>query len=50
MATDLGGRVYTKYSVRQKQQYEMVQKLRKIYNSYSDILAKDTEVRNVQKH
>lgn len=47
LATDLGGRVYTKYSVRQKQQYEMVQKLRKIYNSYSDILAKDTEVYSV---
>uniref|UniRef100_A0A8C6T0L7 DNA-directed RNA polymerase n=1 Tax=Neogobius melanostomus TaxID=47308 RepID=A0A8C6T0L7_9GOBI len=45
LAQDLGDRVYTKYSVRLKQQNHMVQKISSIYSSYIDILAKDTEVR-----
>ncbi|KAK7889631.1 hypothetical protein WMY93_025191 [Mugilogobius chulae] len=47
MARDLGSRVYTKYSVRQKQQNHMVQKMSNIYNSYTDILAKDTQASSV---
>lgn len=43
LARDLGTRVYTKYSVRQKQQNQMVQKLSNIYSSYTNTLAKDTE-------
>uniref|UniRef100_A0A8C2W8E9 DNA-directed RNA polymerase n=1 Tax=Cyclopterus lumpus TaxID=8103 RepID=A0A8C2W8E9_CYCLU len=44
LARELGNRVYTKYSVRQKHQSQMVEKLRNIYNSYTDLLAKDTKV------
>ena len=44
LAGDLGSRVYTKYSVLQKQQNQMVEKLGKIYCSYTDLLAKDTKV------
>lgn len=47
MARDLGSRVYTKYSVRQKRQNHMVQKITSIYSSYMDILAKETEVPTV---
>ncbi|XP_034387343.1 DNA-directed RNA polymerase, mitochondrial isoform X2 [Cyclopterus lumpus] len=43
LARELGNRVYTKYSVRQKHQSQMVEKLRNIYNSYTDLLAKDTK-------
>ncbi|XP_031724133.1 DNA-directed RNA polymerase, mitochondrial isoform X3 [Anarrhichthys ocellatus] len=43
LARDLGNRVYTKYSVRQKHQNQMVEKLRNIYNAYTDLLAKDTK-------
>lgn len=46
-ARDLGSRVYTKYSVRQKEQNQMVQKICNIYTSYTDILAKDTEAASV---
>uniref|UniRef100_A0AAV2L0R0 DNA-directed RNA polymerase n=1 Tax=Knipowitschia caucasica TaxID=637954 RepID=A0AAV2L0R0_KNICA len=44
MARDLGSRIYTKYSVRQKQQNHMMDKMSSIYSSYADILAQDTEV------
>uniref|UniRef100_A0A8C9Z114 DNA-directed RNA polymerase n=1 Tax=Sander lucioperca TaxID=283035 RepID=A0A8C9Z114_SANLU len=44
LASDLGNRVYTKYSVRQKHQNQMVEKLGNIYNGYTDLLAKDTKV------
>ncbi|XP_072294231.1 DNA-directed RNA polymerase, mitochondrial [Eucyclogobius newberryi] len=47
LARDLGSRVYTKYSVRQKQQNHMVQKMSNIYSFYTDILAKDTETYSV---
>ncbi|XP_019936903.2 DNA-directed RNA polymerase, mitochondrial [Paralichthys olivaceus] len=47
LASDLGNRVYTKYSVRQKHQNQMVEKLGKIYCSYTDLLAKDTKECNV---
>ncbi|XP_068581990.1 LOW QUALITY PROTEIN: DNA-directed RNA polymerase, mitochondrial [Cebidichthys violaceus] len=43
LARDLGNRVHTKYSVRQKHQNQMVEKLRNIYNAYTDLLAKDTK-------
>uniref|UniRef100_A0A8C9YZI6 DNA-directed RNA polymerase n=1 Tax=Sander lucioperca TaxID=283035 RepID=A0A8C9YZI6_SANLU len=43
LASDLGNRVYTKYSVRQKHQNQMVEKLGNIYNGYTDLLAKDTK-------
>uniref|UniRef100_A0A3B4ANA1 DNA-directed RNA polymerase n=1 Tax=Periophthalmus magnuspinnatus TaxID=409849 RepID=A0A3B4ANA1_9GOBI len=47
LARDLGSRVYTKYSVRQKQQNHMVQKMTNIYSSYINILAKDTKAYSV---
>ncbi|XP_070687928.1 DNA-directed RNA polymerase, mitochondrial [Pempheris klunzingeri] len=43
IARDLGNRVYTMYSVRQKQQNQMVEKLCNIYSAYTDLLAKDTK-------
>ncbi|XP_070764793.1 DNA-directed RNA polymerase, mitochondrial [Enoplosus armatus] len=43
LATDLGSRVYTKYSVQQKHQNQMVEKLGNIYSTYTDLLAKDTK-------
>uniref|UniRef100_A0A3Q3K9W5 DNA-directed RNA polymerase n=1 Tax=Monopterus albus TaxID=43700 RepID=A0A3Q3K9W5_MONAL len=47
LARDLGNRVYTKYSVRQKYHNQMVEKLCNIYNAYTGILAKETKVCNV---
>ncbi|XP_044056573.1 DNA-directed RNA polymerase, mitochondrial [Siniperca chuatsi] len=47
LARDLGNRVYTKYSVRQKHQNQMVEKLGNIYNTYTELLAKDTKVYDV---
>lgn len=44
LARDLGSRVYTKYSVRQKHQNQMLDKLSAIYNKYTRVLAKDTKV------
>lgn len=44
LAKDLGSRVFTKYSVRQKHQNQMVEKLGTIYSAYTDLLAKDTKV------
>lgn len=46
LARDLGSRVYTKYSVRQKHQNQMLEKLSTIYNRYTEVLAKDTKVTN----
>ncbi|XP_041647911.1 DNA-directed RNA polymerase, mitochondrial isoform X2 [Cheilinus undulatus] len=42
-ASDLGNRVFTKYSVRQKNKNQMVEKLGNIYNCYVDLLARDHE-------
>lgn len=47
LARDLGNRVYTKYSVRHKQQNQMLEKMGNIYNVYTDLLAKDTKVYDV---
>lgn len=44
LAQDLGNRVYTKYAVRQKHQNKMLEKLSNIYNTYTELLAKDTQV------
>lgn len=44
LARDLGSRVHTKYSVRQKHQNQMLEKLSTIYNQYTGVLAKDTKV------
>uniref|UniRef100_A0A8C4ZDP4 DNA-directed RNA polymerase n=1 Tax=Gadus morhua TaxID=8049 RepID=A0A8C4ZDP4_GADMO len=43
LARDLGNRVYTKCSIRQKGQDLMVEKLGSVYSGYTDLLAKDTE-------
>lgn len=45
LARDLGNRVYTKYSVQQKLQNQIVEKLGNIYSAYVDLLAKDTKVK-----
>ncbi|KAM3876120.1 DNA-directed RNA polymerase, mitochondrial [Diretmus argenteus] len=47
LARDLGHRVYTKYSVRQKGKSQMVEKMGNIYSAYTDLLARDNEVRDV---
>ncbi|CAG5864809.1 unnamed protein product [Menidia menidia] len=47
LARDLGNRVYTKYCVQQKHQNHTVDKLERIYNAFTDLLAKDTQVYNV---
>lgn len=47
LARDLGTRVYTKYSIRQKQQNQILEKLSTIYNAYTGVLAKDTKVNEV---
>uniref|UniRef100_A0A3Q3N908 DNA-directed RNA polymerase n=1 Tax=Mastacembelus armatus TaxID=205130 RepID=A0A3Q3N908_9TELE len=44
LARDLGNRVYTKYSVRQKYRNQMVEKLTNIYNTYTELLANDTKL------
>lgn len=44
LARDLGNRVYTKYAIRLKHQSKMLEKLGSIYNTYTRLLAKDTEV------
>ncbi|KAF3834971.1 hypothetical protein F7725_027529, partial [Dissostichus mawsoni] len=41
LAKYLGGRVNTKYSVRQKQHNQTVEKLNNIYDTYTDLVAKD---------
>lgn len=46
LARDLGNRIYTKYCVRQKHQNQTVEKLKSIYDAYTDLLAKDTMVYN----
>ncbi|KAF7655790.1 hypothetical protein LDENG_00050760 [Lucifuga dentata] len=47
LARDLGNKVYTKYSVRQKHNNQIVEKLKNIYSAYTDLLAKDTKVYDV---
>ncbi|KAM7410187.1 hypothetical protein PAMA_001571 [Pampus argenteus] len=47
LARDLGNRVYTKYTVRQKHQNQTVEKMGNIYNAYTGLLAKDTQVYDV---
>lgn len=44
LAKYLGGRVNTKYSVRQKQHNQTVEKLNNIYDTYTDLVAKDGKV------
>lgn len=44
LGRDLGNRVYTKYCVQQKCRNQTVEKLGSIYNTYTELLAKDTEV------
>ncbi|XP_061593708.1 DNA-directed RNA polymerase, mitochondrial isoform X2 [Cololabis saira] len=44
LARDLGNRVFTKYSVRQKYQNETVKKIESVYNAYTDLLAKNNKV------
>ncbi|XP_014882890.1 DNA-directed RNA polymerase, mitochondrial-like, partial [Poecilia latipinna] len=46
LAHDLGNRIYTKYCVRQKHQNCIVEKLQSIYGAYTELLAKDTKVKN----
>ncbi|XP_043078990.1 DNA-directed RNA polymerase, mitochondrial [Puntigrus tetrazona] len=43
MAEEMGNRVYNLYSIRQKSHSQMVEKLESIYNSYSELLANDSE-------
>ncbi|KAM7012929.1 DNA-directed RNA polymerase, mitochondrial [Tautogolabrus adspersus] len=43
LARDLGNRVHTKYSVRQKNKNQIVEKLGNIYNAYTELLANDSE-------
>ncbi|XP_023265435.1 DNA-directed RNA polymerase, mitochondrial [Seriola lalandi dorsalis] len=43
LAGDLGNRVYTKYSVGQKHQNQTLEKLGNIYNTFTELLAKDTK-------
>uniref|UniRef100_A0A8C6PWT2 DNA-directed RNA polymerase n=1 Tax=Nothobranchius furzeri TaxID=105023 RepID=A0A8C6PWT2_NOTFU len=45
LARDLGNRVYAKYCVQQKYRNETVEKLGTIYDAYTGLLAKDTEVK-----
>ncbi|KAG7513818.1 DNA-directed RNA polymerase, mitochondrial [Solea senegalensis] len=47
LAADLGNRVFTKYAVRQKHQNHIVEKLANIYNTYTELLAKDTKEFNI---
>ncbi|XP_045905416.1 DNA-directed RNA polymerase, mitochondrial isoform X3 [Micropterus dolomieu] len=47
LARDLGNRVHTKYSVRQKYRNQTVEKLGNIYTAYTELLAKDTKVHNL---
>lgn len=44
LAREVGGRVYSKYSVLQKYRNQEVEKLGNIYNAYTELLAKDTKV------
>ncbi|XP_073700227.1 DNA-directed RNA polymerase, mitochondrial [Garra rufa] len=43
MAEEMGSRVYNLYAIRQKCHSQMIEKLGSIYNSYSELLANDTE-------
>uniref|UniRef100_A0A671LYK3 DNA-directed RNA polymerase n=1 Tax=Sinocyclocheilus anshuiensis TaxID=1608454 RepID=A0A671LYK3_9TELE len=43
MAEEMGNRVYNLYSIRQKSHSQMIEKLGSMYNSYSELLANDTE-------
>lgn len=47
LARDLGTRVYTKYSIRQKHRNQILEKLNTIYNAYTGVLAKDTQVNEI---
>uniref|UniRef100_A0A8C6PXY0 DNA-directed RNA polymerase n=1 Tax=Nothobranchius furzeri TaxID=105023 RepID=A0A8C6PXY0_NOTFU len=50
LARDLGNRVYAKYCVQQKYRNETVEKLGTIYDAYTGLLAKDTEVGFIKPH
>ncbi|XP_068447589.1 DNA-directed RNA polymerase, mitochondrial isoform X2 [Clinocottus analis] len=43
IAGGLGNSVYSQYCVRQKCRYQMMEKLRHVYNDYTGLLAKDTK-------
>lgn len=43
-SSTLGHKVYNKYIIQQKNNSQMVNKLRNIYNDYAELLAKGTEV------
>ncbi|XP_068599627.1 DNA-directed RNA polymerase, mitochondrial [Brachionichthys hirsutus] len=47
LASDLGNKVFTKYSVQQKYKNQIVKKLDSIYNAYTELLAKDTKECNI---
>nr|XP_057929903.1 DNA-directed RNA polymerase, mitochondrial isoform X2 [Doryrhamphus excisus] len=47
LAKDLGSRVYTKYTVQQKYRSQILEKLGNIYNTYTDVLAKDTKAYDI---
>nr|XP_023700034.1 DNA-directed RNA polymerase, mitochondrial isoform X1 [Paramormyrops kingsleyae] len=46
-ASSLGHKVYNKYIIQQKNNSQMVDKLRNIYNDYAELLSKDTETCDV---
>uniref|UniRef100_A0A8C4F6Q0 DNA-directed RNA polymerase n=1 Tax=Dicentrarchus labrax TaxID=13489 RepID=A0A8C4F6Q0_DICLA len=46
VAGELGQKIYSKYTVHQKQQNHITDKLVNIYNDYTELLAKDTKVYN----
>lgn len=47
LASDLGNKIFTQYSVRQKHKNQTLEKLANLYYAYTDLLAKDTKEYNV---
>ncbi|XP_048108614.1 DNA-directed RNA polymerase, mitochondrial isoform X2 [Alosa alosa] len=47
IAKELGNRVYNKFCIRQKAHSQMVDKLARVYSSYTSLLAQDTPTSNV---
>nr|XP_020487707.1 DNA-directed RNA polymerase, mitochondrial [Labrus bergylta] len=47
LARELGNRVHTKYSVRQKNKNQAVEKLGNIYNAYTELLANDSKAYSI---
>ncbi|XP_038240169.1 DNA-directed RNA polymerase, mitochondrial isoform X2 [Dermochelys coriacea] len=46
LAKELGTKIYNKYAVRKKSHSRLVEKIRKIYDEYIQLLAKDTQLDN----